>query len=249
MICEKCGKEHDGTFGSGRFCSRACANSRVLNDNVKHKISIKLRKNTTVQYCLSCKQKISKGSKTGYCKNCFRQSKEYRQTLSNSLSGKVGGYRIGSGRGKRGTYKGYYCDSSWELAYVIYNLEHNIKFERNRQTFNYVYNCKVHKYMPDWKIDDTYIEIKGYWSEQWQAKLNQFPKDKNLIIIDKETIKPYLEYAISKYGNDFTKLYSDSKNKLQEVDYSKVHWWTNILTGQHTCTVGKLEEPWKFGRI
>lgn len=78
---------------------------------------------------------------------------------------------------------------------------------------------------------------------------NQYTLLKNLIIIDKETIKPYLEYTISKYGKDFIKLYSDSKNKLQEVDYSKVHWWTNTLTGQHTCTVGKLEEPWKFGRI
>ena len=43
-----------------------------------------------------------------------------------------GGKRHGSGRGKKGWYKGYWCDSSWELALVIYNLEHNIKFERNK---------------------------------------------------------------------------------------------------------------------
>lgn len=24
-ICEKCGKEHDGSYGSGRFCSKECA--------------------------------------------------------------------------------------------------------------------------------------------------------------------------------------------------------------------------------
>lgn len=28
-ICEQCGKEHDGTFGSGRFCSRSCSNKWV----------------------------------------------------------------------------------------------------------------------------------------------------------------------------------------------------------------------------
>lgn len=31
MICQTCGKEHDGTFGSGKFCSRACANSRQFS--------------------------------------------------------------------------------------------------------------------------------------------------------------------------------------------------------------------------
>ena len=32
MFCEnvKCNEEHDGSFGSGRFCSRKCANSREL---------------------------------------------------------------------------------------------------------------------------------------------------------------------------------------------------------------------------
>lgn len=25
LICENCGKEHDGSYGSGRFCSKECA--------------------------------------------------------------------------------------------------------------------------------------------------------------------------------------------------------------------------------
>lgn len=37
--CEKCGKEVFEKFGSGRFCSRACANSRVYTDEIKEKIS------------------------------------------------------------------------------------------------------------------------------------------------------------------------------------------------------------------
>ena len=32
MECEKCKIEHDGSFGSGRFCSRKCANSRVFSE-------------------------------------------------------------------------------------------------------------------------------------------------------------------------------------------------------------------------
>ena len=29
MKCENCGKEHDGSYGSGRFCSKLCAHSFV----------------------------------------------------------------------------------------------------------------------------------------------------------------------------------------------------------------------------
>ena len=28
MKCERCNKEHDGKFGSGRYCSRSCSNAR-----------------------------------------------------------------------------------------------------------------------------------------------------------------------------------------------------------------------------
>ena len=43
MICEKCGKEHDGSFGSGRFCSRSCANSHKHSEVQKQKISNSLK--------------------------------------------------------------------------------------------------------------------------------------------------------------------------------------------------------------
>lgn len=39
MICEKCKKVYENVYGSGRFCSRACANSRVRTDEIKSKIS------------------------------------------------------------------------------------------------------------------------------------------------------------------------------------------------------------------
>ena len=37
-ICEQCGKEHEGTFGSGRFCCRSCSNKWVaLNQSPEAK--------------------------------------------------------------------------------------------------------------------------------------------------------------------------------------------------------------------
>lgn len=129
-------------------------------------------------------------------------SLETRRKLSKS-----GGYRYGSGLGKHGRYKGYKCDSSWELAYVIYNLEHNITFERNRERFQYRIDGKLHHYTPDFICDGKYVEIKGYINEKWKAKVEQFPKDKTLLILYKTDMKPYLDYVVNKYGKDFIKLY------------------------------------------
>lgn len=164
-----------------------------------------LTKETDVRI-LNLSKKVSKSliGKPGHpvseeTKNKIRNTNKIKHTM--------GGYRKGSGRGKSGWYKGYYCDSSWELAFVIYNLEHNILFERNKQQFAYTFNGEQHNYIPDWKIENDFVEIKGYWTEQWQAKLDQFPKEENLRVITKVEIKPYLEYVINKYGRNFINLY------------------------------------------
>lgn len=39
--CNRCGKEHDGTYGSGKFCSKSCANSRTFSEESKKKKSLK----------------------------------------------------------------------------------------------------------------------------------------------------------------------------------------------------------------
>jgi len=28
--CERCGNKHDGTYGSGRFCSKSCSQARTF---------------------------------------------------------------------------------------------------------------------------------------------------------------------------------------------------------------------------
>ena len=38
MKCENCDKEHDGSYGSGRFCSKNCAKKYSLN--LKNKITL-----------------------------------------------------------------------------------------------------------------------------------------------------------------------------------------------------------------
>jgi len=45
MICENCGKDHDGLYGSGRFCSSKCArgfSTKANREEINRKVSIKL---------------------------------------------------------------------------------------------------------------------------------------------------------------------------------------------------------------
>ena len=120
----------------------------------------------------------------------------------------IGGIRQGAGRGKKGWYKGYWCDSSWELAFVIYNLEHGIKFKRNKMYFEYNWQGKIKKYYPDFKDDtNTLFEIKGYFTEQTKAKLQAVPSEIKIKVIGKKEIQPYLNYVVNKYGKDFIYLY------------------------------------------
>jgi hypothetical protein len=111
----------------------------------------------------------------------------------------------------RGYYKGFYCQSSWELAYVIYCLEHNIKLKRNKQRFKYILEGIERSYFPDFVLEDeTYVEIKGYYDEKTKEKEKQFPKDKKLLILREKEMKPILEYVKNKYGKNYTYLYKEN---------------------------------------
>ena len=72
-----------------------------------------------------------------------------------------------------GWYRGIWCDSSWELAYIVYNLNHNISVVRNTDKFPYIYNNRVKYYYPDFIVDNEYIEIKGYKSPEWYLIVTQ----------------------------------------------------------------------------
>lgn len=156
---------------------------------------------------------IAAKNKTSMVGKSHPQSEETRAKISNTMKEKgLGGLRSGSGRGKKGWYKGYFCDSTWELAYVIYNLEHNISFKRNSKNFEYKFNNELKRYYPDFILQSgEYVEVKGYYTKQFSAKVSQFPIEETLIVLDKKTIKPYLDYTIDKYGKDFYNLYEKKK--------------------------------------
>lgn len=170
------------------------------------------------QYSIEYRSKISQslfGKSKGIASTPEKEI-ERKRKISETMktNPKAGGLRSRSGRGKKGWYKGYWCDSSWELAWVIYHLEHGFKFVRNWNGFEYYYKDEKHLYYPDYIIENNFYEIKGRRSyedldEKNKEKINQF-KGKLFVLYSKE-MKPYLEYTISKYGKDFTKLYEDGE--------------------------------------
>jgi len=93
MICEneKCGKEHDGSFGSGRFCCRACANSVGVSSDDKTELktvacsecgsSTEVNKRTSLKFakCTACSlEKV-----VTHPKNAFRYPESIKTKARN----------------------------------------------------------------------------------------------------------------------------------------------------------------------
>lgn len=141
---------------------------------------------------------------------CQRIRRENGKKINHHLNFKTendkrGGLRHGGGRGKKGWFEDFWCDSSWELAYVLFCRDHSTSIERNKKGFEYTFEGETRKYYPDFIVEGKYIEIKGYITGRVQAKINQFPE--KLTVLGRQEIQPYLEYAIEKYGQNYIELY------------------------------------------
>lgn len=283
MKCEQCGKEHDGTYGSGRFCckhcrdvysgnkfkekqankpyepvwetricercgtsftvdlkkedkrspkrfcSRKCANTRKHSEQTKNKIRTATLNHLKCQGILPHKEYPTKPCVI--CGKLFQPKRSSVQTCSPECRAKLayqtlkakgnikhlsGGYREHSGRGKSGWYKGIFCQSTYELAWVIYNLDNDIAFERCKQTFEYIYEGKTHTYHPDFVLaDGTIVEIKGYHQPsvtvKQQAVLQAGYKYQ---LLYKNDLKICFDYIYKKYGvakDNLIVLFDESK--------------------------------------
>ncbi len=164
--CEKCSKSHDGKFGSGRFCSKSCANARVRTKNIKKKISKSLKGNipwnagklsTYTKTCVTCNKiftTVGWNKKKTCSDECMRQA-----------PGRNGGYRPNSTRKIRSEYNGYWMDSGAERKFAELLDKNNIRWIKNTDKF-FTYrdiSGKLRKYYPDFYLPDYdyWVEIKG----------------------------------------------------------------------------------------
>ena len=235
-ICLECGKviPYSLEVGEKRFCGRSCSarhnnKKRVENgyvgNNEKTSLTMKQKyivgeikipnpykhsKHLSVK-CLECGNQFDSyvDRKRKFC--CKKCSHDNRRRLFREGKLHLGGYNGKQySHGKRGVYRGYSCDSSYELAFVIYHLENNIPFTRNTEGFDYKWGNKIRKYYPDFIINGEYIEIKGWMNERDKEKVKAFPK--NIKVLYRKDMDYIFDYVIKKYGKDFIKLY-DSNDK------------------------------------
>ena len=130
----------------------------------------------------------------------------------------VGGYREGSGRSKSGYYKGIYCGSTYELCWVIYNIDHRIEFKR--------FPGKLEKdgitYYPDFLLSDgkTIVEIKGYEKQEFVDKKTKVAESFDYIVnvLRKDDLQHVFSYVEKIYGTKkFHQLYDGYKPKYKHI--------------------------------
>lgn len=75
-----------------------------------------------------------------------------------------------------GWYKGYYCQSSFELIWAAwFILVKQKKFERNTTKYPYIYQGETLFYIPDFRLEDgSFVETKGIFNEKELAKWRAF---------------------------------------------------------------------------
>lgn len=200
-ICPKCGSSFDAysVYGPKKFCSRKCSNSRgPRTEEFKKIISAKLKgKPSPTKGKPSSRKKLKPGKICPVCQQiyytsrvtCSRECFKVRATENALKQEKHGG-------GHKGIYKGFKCDSTYELAFIIWHLDHDISITRCYNVYNYTYKGKVCKYQPDFVVEGIEIEIKGFMCQRAQAKLADNP---HVFLIDKVMMQPYLRYVRNKY--------------------------------------------------
>lgn len=240
-ICPKCGNSFDpySKHGAKKFCSRKCANSKTRSQEVKDKIRSTLKGRPSPKKGIKIgpkKEKIAK--QCPICHNyfyttritCSRECFKIRATQNALKQEKHGG-------GHKGRYKGFLCDSTYELAFVVWHLDHNIPISRCHNVYDYIYEGKLCKYKPDFVVDNVEIEIKGFMSQRAQAKCDQNP---HIFVVDKTSIQGFINYVKVTYNiKDLRDLY-ESKIHQKECIYCQKTYtagYKNQKYCSHNCSI------------
>lgn len=134
-------------------------------------------------------------------------------------------------------YNGLFFDSQPEIALYIWLIDNKIKFEYQPNVdIWYFYGNKMHRYFPDFRINDQLVEIKGdqffdkdgnmkcpfrykSWSdEKYKEMYNRYAVkykcmiDNNVQILRTTDYKKYLGYIDQKYGKNYLTQFKISNN-------------------------------------
>lgn len=218
MKCENCGNEHDGSYGSGRFCSDHCRrvySGKHVNINGKQKCNFKYGKGNQ-------KQKASYGTwKCKFCGIIFETRHQMELHIWKNHHPKYGLH----GKGQVIWNKGFTKETSIIIANAVIKASKSLKGKRHFQSkatreklseirSKYLDNCAAGFQNVKWyKIKNLngieYI-VRGTWELNVANKLN----NENIIWIRNYRLK-YIKDGIQKtYNPDF---YLPATNEFIEV--------------------------------
>lgn len=229
ILCDKINGRYLTDIKNKIFCNASCSakyyNKRKYNDDTIKKIKdgiiktdefgglihIKNKKIYKTQnidgqgrlYLLHCQD--------ASCYNFFSNKRPNKKFCSECKPLHTGGYKQNSSRGRKGYYHNIWCDSSWELAYVIYCIDNDISIQRCEETFTYYLDGVKRRYHPDFIVNGIIVEIKGNQGENVELKKDSVG-NKPYQILYRKDIKPILQYVINNYNvkeSDIYTLYED----------------------------------------
>jgi protein-arginine kinase activator protein McsA len=132
--CENCEKEHDGNYGSGRFCSSSCSRSFATKSKraeINAKVSIALTRPKRLISCKHCGNTFEQQRKRVFCSISCSQSHNwqidaYRENMQSKINAKAA-------LGQWGGWKIRNVEPSYAEKYFIAVLDNlNIIYEREK---------------------------------------------------------------------------------------------------------------------
>lgn len=239
-ICPVCAKRFYGNWAKwvlSPYCSKECARSfsstvkkdeknkkirdsvkRYYDNNEERKIKLEEKRKAIIQnnLCPICGKELTWRQIESGNKTCSLACGSQMANKTKEENGTVF-VENGQGRSRSGYWKGFFCNSTYELVYYIYMSEHGYKIERNTKAYEYEWKGSKRLYYPDFILNDNLVEIKGYWTPQVQAKIDAVT-DKELSVLYYEDLEPMMDWIDSKYNtkhwkkdNNYWELYDNSK--------------------------------------
>lgn len=179
-ICENCGCSHDGSYGSGRFCSAKCARCFSTKRNradISKKVSTKLLKRReihqfktdfSIRYCSECGKQLGIKNTSGLCCRHFQikvhATAEYREKIRQSQLRLVAS----------GTHKG------WRTRNITSYAEKFFETVLNNNRISYDRERHVGKYFLDFVIGQIDLEIDGKQHEYPERRQSDMERDRFL---------------------------------------------------------------------
>jgi len=199
-------------------------------DNISQNEEIKKRKIETIEKNYGVKSSFLLNSYKSTIKNKYgveniSQNKDIKQKKENTCFENYGvkSYQQSNEARKKRALKYKFSkiwfDSSWEMCYYSYCKDLGIEFvyQPTDKQFWYVSSNKKHRYFPDFKVLDRYVEIKGdqffnskgelidpYRHDDEKAKAKwECIKENNILVLREIDMLPYIKIFEKKYGNRY----------------------------------------------